>query len=162
MESKKESVFDVLNKIECKVDKKAGFNYISWTDAWKQTKKLYPNATFKIYENKTIISKGNIKKETTSFVFVDNYGAFVKVGVTIEDIEYIEVFPVLNGANMPIKKESYEYTNKWNKKFQVEALSSFNINKSIKRALVKALAFHGLGLYVFEGEDLPDVEEDKK
>lgn len=129
-----DNTFSKLSKIKLKVEKKGNFNYVSWTNAWKEAKNIYPNATFKIYEN---------ANGFPAFVSGD-IGGFVKVGVTINDIEYIEHYPILDNYNKRIIKER---------------LTVFDINKSIKRALVKALAFHGLGLYVYEGEDLPGEEQ---
>ena len=61
-------------------------------------------------------------------------------GVTLSQIH-----PVLDGKNRPIPEPS-----------------CFEINASIQRALVKAIALHGLGLYIYAGEDLPDVEKDSE
>ena len=36
--------------------------------------------------------------------------------------------------------------------------NAFQINTSIQRCLVKAIALHGLGLYIYAGEDLPTTE----
>ena len=131
MENEKQSVFDTLNKVKLKVEKKGKFNYVSWTNAWKAIKQHYPNANFKVYEN---------DKGYPAFIGGD-VGSFVKVGVTINDLEHIEHYPILDNYNKTIPRER---------------LNSFDINKSIKRALVKCLAYFGLGLYVYEGEDLEE------
>jgi hypothetical protein len=51
-----------------------------------------------------------------------------------------QIHPVLDARNRPIL-----------------APSSFDINTSIQRCLVKATALHGLGLYIYAGEDLPQA-----
>ena len=35
---------------------------------------------------------------------------------------------------------------------------AFAVNTAMQRALVKCVALHGLGLYLYAGEDLPDAE----
>ncbi|MEO8627414.1 MAG: DUF1071 domain-containing protein [Betaproteobacteria bacterium] len=68
-------------------------------------------------------------------------GYFVEVAVTVQGITLSQLHPVLDGTNRPIV-----------------APSCFDINTSIQRALVKAIALHGLGLSVYTGEDLPKLE----
>lgn len=129
--SEKKSVFEVLSKIDTKNYQmiKNGFTYLSWAHAWREVKKHYPLATFKIMHD----PKGFIKTEL---------GYFVEVSVKIADIEHSEILPVLDYANRPIKNPTV-----------------FDINKSHKRCLVKALALHGLGIHIYAGEDIPDEKE---
>ena len=49
-----------------------------------------------------------------------------------------------------------------NKSIAVGELTSFDVNKTIQRSLTKAVARHGLGLYIYAGEDLPEGAEEKK
>lgn len=70
--------------------------------------------------------------------------AWVKTGVTIEDVEHIEYLPVMNN---------------YNKSIPLAEITSFNVNSSIQRSLTKAIARHGLGLYIYAGEDLPESSE---
>jgi hypothetical protein len=104
--------------------------YASWAEAWGQLKKIYPNAQYKVYENRQGMP-----------YFADNTGAFVKVGVTIKGLEHVCHLPVMDHMNKSIPKDK---------------LDTFAINKNIQRALAKAIALHGLGLYVFKGEDYPE------
>ena len=138
MEEKK-NYFEILNNINVqdKVEKKNGLSYLSWAWAWGEIKKLYPNATYKIYERETEYGPVNY--------FTDGKTCWVKTGVTVNDIEHIEELPVMNLRN---------------KSITLEELTSFDVNKTIQRSLTKALARHGLGLYIYAGEDLP--EEEKK
>ena len=69
-------------------------------------------------------------------------GYFVEVAVTVEGITLSQIHPVLDAKNRTI-----------------EAPTAFDINTSIQRCLVKAIALHGLGLYIYAGEDLPNGEE---
>lgn len=41
------------------------------------------------------------------------------------------------------------------------SVTSVAVNKAIQRAFVKACARHGLGLYLYQGEDLPSAEKEK-
>lgn len=124
--------FQKLNSVKCNVEKKGRFNYVSWTDCWLEVKKHDPNAMFKVYENEQGFPAW-IKKDI---------GGFVKVGVTINDLEYIE---------------HYQITDNYNKTILNPLVT--DINNAIKRGMVKACAYHGLGLYVYRGEDLPEEEE---
>lgn len=125
------SVFETLNSINVndKVEKKNGLTYLSWAWAWAEVKKLYPQSTYTIYEN----------AEGLNFHH-DGKTAWVKTGVTIEDIEHIEYLPVLDYRNASIT---------------LDKITSFNVNSSIQRSLTKAIARHGLGLYIYAGEDIP-------
>ena len=124
--------FETLNSINVsdKTEKKNGLTYLSWAWAWGEVKKLYPNANYKIYET-----------ETGCIYWTDGKTAWVKTGVTINDIEHIEYLPVMDYKN---------------KSIPVDSITSFDVNKAIQRSLTKAVARHGLGLYIYAGEDLPE------
>lgn len=127
------SIFENLRHIQCKIEKKGQFNYVSWTDAWEQVKNMYPTANFKIHT-----------RDDGFPAFIDQQaGGFVKVSITIEDLTHTEYYPVTNNMNKAISSESIKVDD---------------INNSIKRCLVKCLAFFGLGLYVYKGEDLPSED----
>jgi Protein of unknown function (DUF1071). len=136
MENKK-SVFQTLFEINVnkQIEKKNGLNYLAWAYAWSEAKKLYPNANYKVYET----AEGCI-------YHTDRRTCWVKTGVTIEDLEHIEYLPVMDYKN---------------KSILLENITSFDVNKAIQRSLTKALARHGLGLYVYAGEDLPEAEVEK-
>lgn len=130
-------------------EKKNGFTYLSWALAWEEVLKVYPNATYKI-----------IKNENGLPYFSDDTGAICFTEVTIEGIAHEMWLPVMDGANKAMKKESYTYKTKFGEK-SVEAYTMFDVNKTIMRCLVKNLAMFGLGLYIYAGEDLPTIEEEK-
>ena len=138
-----ENYFQKLYDVDVKekVKKKNGLNYVSWAAAWAEVKKIYPDATYHIYERET--PDGLVIN-----YFTDGKTCWVKTGVTIGDIEHIEDLPVMNYKNESIKLEN---------------VTSSDVNKSIQRSLTKACARHGLGLYIYEGEDLPEtVKKEKK
>ena len=117
-------------------EKKNGLTYLSWAWAWAKVKTLFPDATYTIYEN--TLPNGYVVN-----YFTDGRTAWVKTGVTINGIEHIEELPVMDFRN---------------KSIVLEILTSFDVNKAIQRSLTKACARHGLGLYIYAGEDLPESE----
>lgn len=114
------------------VEKKNGLSYVSWPFAWGEVKKLHPDATYTIYENADGL-----------FYHTDGRTCWVKTGVTVNGIEHIEYLPVMDFKNRSIP---------------VDQVTSFDVNKAIQRSLTKAVARHGLGLYIYAGEDLPESE----
>lgn len=134
MQQTEKNYFEVLNGINVKdkTETKGKFNYLSWAWAWGELKKVHPTATYKVYET----LEGCI-------YFTDGRTAWVKVGVTVNDLEHIEYLPIMDFQNKSMK---------------LDTITSFDANKSIQRALTKAIARHGLGLYIYAGEDLPESD----
>ncbi len=130
-----DNYFVRLNNINVndKTEKKNGLTYLSWAWAWGEVKKLHPDATYTIYENANGL-----------FYHTDGKSCWVKTGVTVNGIEHIEYLPVMDFRNASIPAEK---------------VTSFDVNKAIQRSLTKAVARHGLGLYVYAGEDLPEEEK---
>lgn len=147
------SVFQTLSAIDVsgKTEKKSNLTYLSWAWAWGELKNKYPDASYKIYENEIddLLIHGEqafpIKRNVN--YFTDGRTAWVKVGVTVDGQEHIEMLPVMDHRN---------------KSIALNALDSFAVNKTIQRALTKAIARHGLGLYIYAGEDLPEVVKEEK
>lgn len=130
-----ENYFSELNKINVndKTEQKGKLTYLSWAWAWGEIKKMFPDATYTIYEN------GQGWNYHT-----DGRTCWVKTGLTVNGIEHIEYLPVMDARNASIP---------------LERVTSFDVNKAIQRSLTKAAARHGLGLYIYAGEDLPEGEE---
>lgn len=132
------SIFDTLNAINVQehIEKKNGMSYLPWAWAWAEIKKHYPGSFYTIYEN-----RDNMCYHT------DGKTCWVKTGVTVVDgdfcQEHIEYLPVMDMRN---------------KSIPLNTVTSFDVNKAIQRSLTKACARHGLGLYVYAGEDLPEEE----
>jgi len=135
-EKKKLNYFEELNNINVqdKIEKKGNLSYLSWAFAWEQLKIKHPKAKYKVYERDNGIN-----------YWTDDRTAWVKVSVTVDDIEHIEYLPIMDYKN---------------KSISVNQVSSFNVNTSIQRAITKAIARHGLGLYIYAGEDIPSAEKD--
>ena len=132
MGTKKEHYFEVLRKhnVSEYMEKKGQFNYLSWAYAVEELRKLKPNATWRVI------------KDENGFPYTSTpAGHFVEVEVTVDDISLSQIHPVLDHRNQTIKQPN-----------------AFQINTSIQRCLAKAIALHGLGLYIFRGEDLPESE----
>lgn len=129
------SIFETLNAINVgeHIEKKNGLSYLAWAWAWAEVKKKFPTATYTIYEN----------KDGWNY-HTDGRTAWVKTGVTIDGLEHIEYLPVMDMRNRSIP---------------IENVTSFDVNKAIQRSLTKACARHGLGLYIYAGEDLPEAEQ---
>lgn len=119
-----------------KTEKKNGLTYLSWPFAWAEIKKRHPDATYTVYEN----------SDGWNY-FTDGRTCWVKTGLTVNGIEHIEYLPVMDFRNQSIAKDK---------------VTSFDVNKTIQRSLTKAAARHGLGLYVYAGEDLPEDENAPK
>lgn len=129
-----ENYFKLLNDINVndKTEKKKDLTYLSWAWAWGEVKKLFPDTTYTVYEN----------SEGWNY-FTDGRTCWVKTGVTVQGIEHIEYLPVMDYRNVSIPADK---------------VTSFDVNKAIQRSLTKAVARHGLGLYIYAGEDLPEEE----
>lgn len=117
-------------------EKKNNLTYLSWAWAWGEIKKRHPDATYTVYEN----------ADGWNY-HTDGHTCWVKTGVTVNGIEHIEYLPVMDYKN---------------KSISVENVTSYDVNKSIQRSLTKACARHGLGLYIYAGEDLPEKEAAEK
>lgn len=126
------TTFEKLNAINVndKTEQKNGLTYLSWAFAWSSLKKVCPDATYTIYEN----------ADGWNY-HTDGRTCWVKTGVTADGIEHIEYLPVMDFRN---------------KSIPLESITSFDVNKAIQRSLTKAVARHGLGLYIYAGEDLPE------
>ena len=133
-----ENYFNALNTINVNehTEKKNGLTYLSWAWAWAEVKKKFPDANYTIYED-----------QNGCIYWTDGKTCWVKTGVTIEGIEHIEYLPVMDFKN---------------KSIPLENITSFEVNKAIQRSLTKACARHGLGLYIYAGEDIPEEDEEEK
>lgn len=124
------SVFETLSEIDVNefTEKKGQFTYLSWADALNVLLKHYPEATWEVHSDVNGLP----------YITAPN-GCFVTVSVTIEGITRTQIHPILNHVNKTI-----------------DMPNAFEINTSIQRALAKCISLHGLGLYIYRGEDLPE------
>lgn len=137
-----------------RVEEKNGLSYLSWSWAWQEVIKRYPEATYEIlrFEN------------NLPYVYDEKTGYMVFTKVNINGIIREMWLPVMDGANKAMLDHDYKYSVKGyngtvNEK-TVKAATMFDINKTIMRCLTKNLAMFGLGLYIYSGEDLPETIDD--
>lgn len=133
-----ENLFNKLNSIDVneKVEKKGKFNYLSWAWAWAEVKKLCPTATYRILR---------FGEENLPYQKLEDMGYMVYTEVTIDELTHLMWLPVMDFKNQAVKTPN-----------------AMDINKTIMRCLTKNLAMHGLGLYIYAGEDLPEDTEEKQ
>jgi hypothetical protein len=113
------------------VEKKNGLSYLSWAWAWAEALKADAKASYKI-------------EMFGDKCFMDINGtAMVFVTVTMFDKPMTCQLPVMDYRNKAIPNPD-----------------AFAVNTAIMRCMTKALALHGLGLYLYSGEDVPE-EGDK-
>lgn len=143
MSEKKLTVFERLSSINVNdhVEKKDNLTYLSWAWAWSVTKKECPDASYSILPTD----------------YDEDLGFMCHTSVTIEGQTLEMWLPVMDGKNKSMKKKAYSYMTKYGEK-QVEPATTFDINKTMMRCLVKNLAMFGLGIYIYAGEDLPESE----
>jgi hypothetical protein len=130
-----DNYFARLNQINVNdhIEKRGQFSYLSWPFAIAQLRLADPAATWEI---RRFDGLPYLRTET---------GYFVEVAVTVQGITLSQIHPVLDSKNRPIAEPT-----------------CFDINTSIQRALVKSFSLHGLGLYIYAGEDLPDAGADQE
>jgi len=128
-------------------EKKNGLTYLSWAWAWQEALKADPSATFDVQ-----LFDGKPYMEV-------NGTAMVWVTVTMFGNPRTCMLPVMDSYNKPITIEGVTTVNKYGKEV-VTKIDSFNVNTAIMRCMTKTLALHGLGAYIYAGEDLPDTSEE--
>src|ERR1022692_4721012 len=115
------------------LERKGDFAYLSWPFAVAQLRLVDPQACWEV---RRFDGLPYLRTEI---------GFCVEVAVTVQGVTLSQIHPVLDGKNRPLGEPT-----------------AFDINTSIQRCLVKAIALHGLGLYIYSGEDLPSGEEPAK
>ena len=116
-------------------EKKNGLTYLSWAWAWAQALKADPTANFKVE------------------MFVDNNAATIPF-MRINDSCMVWVTVTMFEKSITCQLPVLDYRNK-----PIPMPNAFDVNTSIMRCLVKGLALHGLALYIYAGEDLPETDD---
>lgn len=117
------------------VEKKNGLTYLSWAWAWAEVLKIDPQATWQV-------SEYGPQGAEVPFMRLPDGSCMVRVSVTIKGHTKTCLLPVMNHRNQAIKNPD-----------------AFAVNTAIMRCLAKAVSMHGLGLYIYAGEDLPEEEK---
>jgi len=125
--------WEILSAVDVgdKIEKKNGLSYLSWAWAWGVLKQHFPYAGF---------TKHTAPNGMPYFIDAQGY-AFVKVTVALHydgSTDITEMLPVLDHRNKPI-----------------QGPNAFEVNNALQRCLAKAIAYHGLGHYIYAGEDVP-------
>ena len=142
----KKSVFETLNAIDCsehtekKKNGQVELTYLSWPWAWAEVKKRYPDADYTIYKD----------EQKRPYIEDPDYGLMCYTTVTINGQTHEMWLPVMDSANKAMRRVPYKYQTRSGEK-TVEAVTMFDINKTVMRCLVKNLAMFGLGLYIYAG-----------
>jgi len=133
------TVFNVLYDIDVHefIKEKNGFDYLPWARAWKLVKENFPEATY-VYHR--------FGEEQRLFNFIEGYGSEVMVSVTINEQTHTSTLPILSLRNAPV----------------LDFPASDEVNRAIQRCFTKAIGMHGLGLGLYEGEDVPDTDGFKR
>ena len=109
------------------VEKKNGLSYLSWAWAWAEALKADPAATYN----------------------VEMFGD--KCFMDINGTAMVFVTATMFGKPMTCQLPVMDYRNK-----AITNPDAFAVNTAIMRCMTKALALHGLGMYLYSGEDLPE------
>jgi hypothetical protein len=120
-------------------ERKNGLTYLSWAWAWAEVLKIDPRATWSVKD-----WGGDGPAEVPCFALPDG-SMLVGVHVTVKEHSKTCLLPVMDHRNKAIKNPD-----------------AFAVNTAIMRCLAKAIAMHGLGLYIYAGEDLPEGEDAKE
>jgi hypothetical protein len=113
-------------------EKKNGLTYLSWAWAWQEAIKADPKAEW------------NVK------MFGEHFDQpFCKIGETAMVFVDVTMFDKTLGCQLPV----LDHRNK-----AIPNPDAFQVNTAIMRCLAKCIAMHGLGLYIYAGEDLPEAD----
>ncbi len=115
------------------IEKKLGLSYLSWAWAWAEVLKIDPTARYTVHEY-----------DGLPLMYLKDGTGMVKVSVEIKGDIKTCLLPVLDAKNKAIENPN-----------------SFSVNTAIMRCLAKCIAIHGLGLYIYAGEDLPEAEREE-
>jgi hypothetical protein len=113
------------------VEKKGNLSYLSWAWAWAEVLKVDPGARWTAHE-----------WDNSPVMVLRNGTAMVKVSVEIKGDIKTCILPVMDNRNRAIVDPD-----------------AFAVNTAIMRCLAKAIAMHGLGLYIYANENLPEAEK---
>lgn len=127
--------FQILSEVDVSphVRQKGSYSYLSWPFALEILGQYHPEAVIQIKRFQLPSSP-----ELEVPYLETPLGFFVEVTIIIEGVARSQLHPILDYKNDPVITPT-----------------TFEVNTSIQRAMVKAIALHGLGLFVYQGEDLP-------
>ena len=118
-------------------EKKGGLTYLSWAWAWAEVLKYDPAATWCVHQYGP---QGN--EQPCMWI---GETAMVHTSVTIKGLRRECMLPVMDNRNNALKNPDAR-----------------KVSDAIMRCMCKAIAMHGLGLYIYAGEDLPEADDEKR
>ena len=125
---RKELIAKMLAKnVNDHLEKKNGLSYLSWAWAWAEALKADADATYKV---EMFDGKCFMDINGTAMVFVT-----------------VTMFKKPMTCQLPVM----DYRNK-----AIPNPDAFAVNTAVMRCMTKALALHGLSLYIYAGEDVPE------
>ena len=139
-------IFKTLNAIDVNsyLKTKFKFKFLPWMSALTIVKNIYPNSYYEVQ-----------KFDNKPYLFDEQLGYMIFTKITINDNCLECWLPVMDYSNKAMKHVKYNYKDNRQIEKTVESATMFDINTSIMRCLVKNIAMHGLGSYVYVGDDLP-------
>lgn len=132
---------DVRKKIKRKKD----LNYLPWASAWAEIMKIDDNATYDYLCQELKFGTGDNLVTVNRPWFDDGRTGWVETIVTINGKTKKQMLPIMDYKNAAVPADK---------------ISSTDANKAIMRCLVKCIAQFGLGLYLYEGDDLPESSKE--
>jgi hypothetical protein len=129
----------LATNVNTHIEKKANLSYLSWAWAWDYALRADPTATYKVETYEEVGQTG--ARRTVPYMSI-NGTCMVWVTVTIFGKQMTCQLPVMDHRNKAIPNPD-----------------AFQVNTAIMRCMTKALSLHGLGLYIYSGEDLPEPYE---
>ena len=122
----------LMINVNDKTEKKNGMTYLSWAWAWTEVLKADPAANFEVK------------------MFPDGTGIGMTPVMSVGDTAMVWVTCTVFGKAMTCQLPVLDFRNK-----PISHPNAMDVNTAIMRCLVKAIALHGLGLYIYSGEDMP-------
>lgn len=156
MTKQKKSTFETLFSLNVNenTEKKGKLTYLSWSWAWAQFMKHYPESTYGIIKTRDKDGVWQPYSLSSAGLMCETW-----VRTSPDEPKKTMWLPVMDNNNTAMKLEPYTYVTSWGKKLNVQAATMFEINSTLMRCLTKNLAMFGLGLYIYAGEDLPETEK---
>lgn len=115
-------------------EKKNNLTYLSWAWAWAEALKFDPLATWDVH----------------TFGPTEDPRPYMRIGKTAMVITTVTIKGIARHCQLPVM----DHRNK-----AIPDPDAFAVNTAIMRCMTKAISMHGLGLYIYAGEDLPEGEE---
>lgn len=149
--SKFEELFGI--NVNEHTEQRQDLTYLSWAWALAEMTKRCPDMSYEVLK----FDNGN--GVVLPYMYDENTGYMCWTRVTVEGQTKECWLPVMDSNNHAMKKDAYVIKTKY-KEVEVKGATMFDVNKTIMRCLTKNFAMFGLGLYIYAGEDLPELPQE--